>query len=193
MYYMGMTIRPAVSADVPLVAASVLAAVDLADLSRQVTVENTAEYSTALEVCAREDTLFSYRNAVIVCLDGKSIGCLVSYDGALYQKAREITFRMFRERLGNENSSYDVETGPGEYYLDSLAILPEYRGRGIGLQVMQYAIDRAFAQGFRRVTLLTDSNAPHKERYYSNLGFKPLCRLHTFGSEFIKMYLDAVQ
>ena len=185
-----VTFRAATIVDVPLVAACVLAAVDLADLSQPVTEENTREYAVAKRVCSREDTLFSYRNARIICCDGSPIGAIVSYDGAIYQHSREITFRVFREELGNNNESYGVETQPGEYYLDSMAIFPEYRGKGIGLMAMQDSIDVAVSKGFHDVTLLVDSSAPQKEAYYARLGFRPIGRVQTFGAEFTKMLLS---
>lgn len=184
-----VTFRDATLEDVPMVAACVLAAVELADLSKPVTDENTREYAVAKRVCAREDTLFSYRNARVIYCDGKPVGAIVSYDGAIYRKAREITFCIFHEELGNENASYDIETQEGEYYLDSMAILPQYRGKGIGLMAMRDSIDIAVSKGFHDVTLLVDSNAPRKEAYYAGLGFKPIGEMRTFGTKFTKMLL----
>ena len=186
----GLSIRPAVKEDAPLIAQCVLAAVGLIDMSLPPEKENCKEFPVARRVCAEPDTLFSYNNAVIACIDGEDAGALVSYDGALYAKAREKTFRMFREELGNDNSGYAMETGPGEYYLDSIALRPEFRGHDMGLDILRDTILKARDKGFRRFTLIVDVDAPRKIAYYSRLGFKPGCTMETFGSTYLKMVLE---
>lgn len=49
-------------------------------------------------------------------------------------------------------------SGTGEYYLDTLAVLPEYRRRGI-------------AAGYDLITLVVDSNMPDLIRLYESVGF----------------------
>lgn len=182
-------IRPATLEDVPLLAQVILAAVELSDMSCPPEEEPCREFEVAKRVCAEPDTLFSYRNALVPCLNGAPIGAMVSYDGAMYAEAREKTFRMFHDALGNENSSYGIETGPGEYYIDSIALYPQYRGHGIALQLMQYLIDHARRSGFTRITLLCDSSASQKMSYYASLGFVPEYEMDTFGMTFTKMAL----
>lgn len=49
-------------------------------------------------------------------------------------------------------------SGTGEYYLDTLAVLPEYRRRGI-------------AAGYDLITLVVDSNMPDLIRLYESVDF----------------------
>ena len=49
-------------------------------------------------------------------------------------------------------------SGTGEYYLDTLAVLPEYSRRGI-------------AAGYDLITLVVDSNMPDLIRLYESVGF----------------------
>ena len=83
-----------------------------------------------------------------------------------------------------------LTTGPGEYYLDSIALRPEFRGHDMGLDILRDTILKAREKGFRRFTLIVDVDAPRKIAYYSRLGFKPGCTMETFGSTYLKMVLE---
>ena len=77
---------------------------------------------------ARDDTLYSWQNTRLLQCDGKLAGGLISYDGATHEERRRNTWVM---PDGRQFNSGDVpETMAGEYYLDSLAIVPEFRGQG---------------------------------------------------------------
>lgn len=176
-------IRQACPEDVPFVAQCVLAAVDLCDFRSE-----SVEKSIAEKVCGRDDTLYSYLNARIATLDGKPIGCSLSYDGAIYPEARPRTFRFF-EREGRPMVVTSPETGPGEYYLDSMAVVPEYRGLGIGHLLMDDAVSIALSRGFSKVTLLVSCSKPRLQEYYAVKGFVPDCEMDAFGDRYLKMYL----
>ena len=62
-------------------------------------------------------------------------------------------------------------SGPGEYYLDTLAVLPEYRRRGIGRALLEDGIKRGIAAGYDLITLVVDSNMPDLIRLYESVGF----------------------
>nr|WP_183578148.1 GNAT family N-acetyltransferase [Mucilaginibacter sp. X5P1]MBB6140857.1 ribosomal protein S18 acetylase RimI-like enzyme [Mucilaginibacter sp. X5P1] len=47
-----------------------------------------------------------------------------------------------------------------------------YRGRGIGTKVFEYAINRAKAKGCHLIQLTTDKARPDALRFYEKLGFK---------------------
>lgn len=177
----GAIIRRATRDDVAFVAECVLASVDLYDFK-----EESIEKDIAELVCGREDTLYSYRNAEIAVLDGVPAGCLVSYDGASYLEARRLTFKYFRD-AGRSMDESEMETGPGEYYLDSMAVKPEFRGLGIGLELLWNAVRRAQEEGFERITLLVSKDKPELRKYYSRLGFIPKTDIYAFGESFLKM------
>jgi amino-acid N-acetyltransferase len=54
----------------------------------------------------------------------------------------------------------------------SIAVLPAYRGRGIGRALYQRIADRAIRSGIHRLYLLTET----AEDYFINLGFVPIAR-----------------
>lgn len=177
-------LRDAVEDDVRFVADCVLASVDLYDF-----VNESIEKDIALNVCGMDDTLYSYRNARIATVDGKAVGCLVSYDGAIYDESRAKTFQIFKD-AGREMTDTGTETQEGEYYLDSMAILPEYRGFGIGHILLTDGIEKAKEKGIKSVGLIVEKSKPELQKYYSILGFKPVFEMRAFGDVYIKMTLE---
>lgn len=176
-----LTIRRAEAADAHFVASCVLAAVDLYDFETE-----SVEREVADRVCARRDTLYSYLNARIAEVGGRPVGCLVSYDGAIYAEARRVTFGMFSD-VGRAMDDTEMETGPGEYYLDSMAIVPQFRGAGIGLRLLTDAMQEARRQGFTRFSLIVEKSKPRLRGYYEGLGFAATSELTAFGDVYFKM------
>ena len=74
----------------------------------------------------------------------------------------------------------------GEYYIDSLAVLPEYRRRGIARQLMQAQIEQGRQLGFTHFTLLVDPVNPNAQGLYSQLGFQYESDCYAFGQKFWK-------
>ena len=122
-------------------------------------------------VGARDDTLYSWRNTRLLRCEGRLAGGLISYDGATHEEMRKNTWVMPDGRL---LSSGDVpETTAGEYYLDSLAIVPEFRGHGLWRALFDDAVEMAKGKGFHRVTLICDESYPKLAQLYASYGFVP--------------------
>jgi ribosomal protein S18 acetylase RimI-like enzyme len=69
-----------------------------------------------------------------------------------------------------EKSEKEVAT----YYIEKLAVHPQYRHKGIGKQLMDFAIERIKTVGGKRVSIgIIDSNTRLKE-WYSQQGFKEI-------------------
>lgn len=180
-YSPSIIIRPATIEDVSFVAQCVLASVGLCDFR-----EDSVEKGIAEHACRRDDTLYSWRNARIAAIEGTPVGCMVSYPGEFYMDARERTFKLFRD-AGCPMDETEMETSPGEWYLDSMAIVPVFRGYGIGRLLINDAIDSAIKNGYNQAALIVDCNKPHLRDYYSDLGFMPEREMNAFGERYLKM------
>ncbi len=183
-------IRDATPGDAPFIARVVLAGIDLCDLDAALSDEQQGVFEHLIEICRMDDTLYSYRNTCIAETDGECVGALVAYDGARYAALREKTFGLVRQTSGMDLSQNAMETGPGEFYLDSMAILSDFRGVGIGKMLMRDRMDFAFRDGFQRVTLLVDKDKPHLQRYYESEGFAFSEAVFVFGSWYRKLALS---
>lgn len=66
----------------------------------------------------------------------------------------------------------DDETQAGEVYLDSLAVMPDHRGKGIATSLLRAMIEKAAKEGHPAVGLLVDKGNPNAERLYLHVGFE---------------------
>lgn len=123
------------------------------------------------ELAARDDSQYSYKNAIVAEFDGKPAGAIIGYDGARLHELRRPLFELMEKRTGRTVEIED-ETSAGEFYADSLAVLPEYRGRGVGRALLADVCRRAFENGFCKVGLLVDVTNPKAEAMYASLGFR---------------------
>lgn len=64
-----------------------------------------------------------------------------------------------------------LKTGPGEFELIKMAVVPEARGRGAGEFLLRATVERAFAMGAERLFLLTNSKSEAAIRMYRRNGF----------------------
>ncbi len=188
-FFMGkeIYIRDATSEDAPFIARVVLAGIDMLDLDAVLPDEQRHLYEHLIEICRMDDTLYSYCNTRIAEIDGKQVGALVAYDGAGYAKMREKTFGLVQQTSGMDLSRNAMETSPGEFYLDSMAVLSDYRGLGIGKMLMRDRMDYAFCNGFQKVTLLVDKDKSRLQHYYESLGFVFGEEMFVFGTWYHKM------
>lgn len=113
---------------------------------------------------------YSYKNTQVF-EDEKGLGgIIVGYDGGMLEQLRQPVLSYISARFGHQYLPGD-ETGPGEYYLDSIAVAPASQGKGIGRQLIYAAEDRARAEGHQRTGLLVSDENPDAQRLYERLGY----------------------
>ena len=145
------------------------------------------------EICQREDVLYSYRHAIIAWEDDEPIGLCLCYDGGKYHEMRKVTFPLFESLMGGDSNheQMDLENAEdeavaGEYYFDSLAVMPEWRNRGVAARLMQAQKDKAKAMGFKKSTLLVDPENTGAQYLYKKMGFEEDTDVYAFGQTFWK-------
>lgn len=178
-----ISIRPATVDDVSLIARNVLDAVGMEHPEAE-----AIDYLA--ELCRRTDVLYSWANTDIALWDGQSVGSLTSYDGGRYAEMRAKTFTELEKFISKDFSRMSVETGPGEFYLDSLAVLPEFRRQGIGTCLMQHGIAKARALRFPRAALLVDLDSADAIRLYESLEFRKVGEMYLFSTLYARMIVD---
>ena len=120
----------------------------------------------------REDSQYSYRNTLVAMDADRVVGISVSYDGGLLHELRRAFIEAAKEHLGKDHTGMDDETQAGELYIDSLAVDPAYRGRGIATHLLNASLERARQMGLPGVGLLVDKGNPNAERLYLSCGFR---------------------
>lgn len=183
-------IRNASITDAPFIARVVLAGIDILDIGESIQEKQRPIFEHLVEICRMDDTLYSYLNTRIAEVNDKAIGALIGYDGARYAAMRAKTFGLVRQTSGMDLTKNAMETVSGEFYLDSMAILPEYRGREIGQQLMRDRMEWAKHDGFEAVTLLVDKEKPRLQAYYEELGFVFKEEMFVFGAWYNKLKFE---
>ena len=144
-------------------------------------------YARLIECESREDLLYSYVHTRVAEEDGVVSGSLLSYPGEIYHDLRHKTFTELWPDLSRMDETSEQETDPGEYYLDTLAVLPEFRHRGIGRALLEDGIRQGTELGYKQMALVADMDMPHLIRLYEKVGFRLADRRRAFGVDFQRM------
>ena len=124
------------------------------------------------EVCTAIGTQYSYKNALVAeTAGGELVGAILGYDGAQLEQLRKGTWDIISSHTGFVPEMAD-ETETGEFYLDSLAVMPGSRGLGVGKKLIQAMCEKAFALGHTNVGLIVDVENPKAEELYTRIGFR---------------------
>lgn len=173
-----ISIRKATASDTDYVAKTVLTALDM----------DSSDIEWVKASCADPKSMYSWNKALIAEEDGKPIGCIISYRGDDYLPIREYTWSRLWKGVDPEVIIRSaIETYPGEYYLDSLAVEAGFRGHGLGKELMRAAMDYGASLGYRKFALLVAVEKPALEAYYASLGFRKTGEVNFFGHRYHRM------
>ena len=75
-----------------------------------------------------------------------------------------------------------------EFYIQSLAVFPEFRGQGIGSALLNHIIAHAKDNSYKKVSLIAESDNEHAIMIYKKLGFV-ITEEVTLPGKFQKFYL----
>lgn len=179
-------IRDARPSDAPFLAKCIMAGMHFYDFETEVPGDDDI-YRSLVGSERRDDLLYTYRNTRVAELGGSAVGALLSYPGEIYKDLRDKTFAELWPDFFSTHGGSDLETCPGEYYLDSLAVLPSFRGQGIGRALLMDGIQKGIRLGYCKIVLLADADMPDLVRLYGSIGFKPAGYRHAFGVDFQRM------
>lgn len=182
-----ITLRDATPDDAPFLASCVMAAMHLHDFEQPMPATLLDLHRRLSDSQRLTDTLYTHAHSRIATVDGHAAGSLLAYPGDIYRERRRSTFERLWPQLLDLELRSEQETDPGEFYLDSMAVRPEHRQRGIAQQLIADGIARGHALGFERIALVADASMPQLLRYYASLGFEPLDRRRAFDTDFVRM------
>ena len=156
---------------------------------------------TLKEVCAQEDTHYSYRNTWIAEVDGERAegdgertivggvraGMMIAVDGEHYREQRDKMYPqlkgLFDVAFGKGWDEMEDEAKAGEFYIDSLAVSLPYRNQGVGMALIEKAKEMAKEKGIGVVTLAVEPENRAK-KLYERLGFAYQREIEIFNEEY---------
>lgn len=175
---MNITIRKAKKEDASQIAELFMLAWPVDDILESNGTSYDELHASITSVAASEKTIYSYENTLVAEIDGKVVGAMCAYDGADYQKLKQPIV----DALGPDCGFAQLrETEEGEFYLDSVGVVPEYRGRGIASRLFEAQCERAVSLGHKVAGLIVDEDKPQAEALYTRLGFRYIDDKDFFG------------
>ena len=152
-------------------------------------------------VCAQEDTHYSYTNTWIAEVDGKRAevdgeraevdreraGMMIAVNGEHYREQRDRMYPqlkgLFDVAFGKGWDEMEGEAKAGEFYIDSLSVSLPYRNQGVGTALIEKAKEMARELGIPVVTLAVEPENRAK-KLYQKLGFGYQRRIEIFNEAY---------
>ena len=189
----GVVIEPATQADAPYIATAIMSAVGYECCDSLAGADYTTAHVHGLfeDLARRIDSQYSYLNTLVARTpDGRVAGVCIGYDGADLPRLSRAFFEKAKEVLGRDLTGGDPETTPDEFYLDTLAVWPEHRHRGIGGRLLLAQAARGKQLTGKHAGLLVDKENPKAEHLYRSLGFRSAGERPFLGTMMNHLVLD---
>ena len=123
------------------------------------------------ERAARETGSFSYRNATVVEHAGYAAGALIGYGiGSAPEPIAPGMPSMFVPLQELENLA------PHTWYVNVLAVLPEYRSLGLGTRLLDLAHQTGIECRKRGMSIIVADSNERARRLYERCGYRELAR-----------------
>lgn len=119
----------------------------------------------------KEDNQYSWQHCWVVENENAVIGAAIVYDGAKLQELRAPVAVEIRQSFGR-NFDPENETQSGEFYIDCIGVDPNYQGKGVGSQLLQFIIEEFVVQRRQTLGLLVEKDNSKAKDLYLKHGFK---------------------
>lgn len=125
-----------------------------------------AAWDVGRQRAEREEGSFSYRNATIIEQDGQCAGCLIGYEisddpGPIPEDMPTIVVPL--QELEN--------LAPGTWYINVLAVRPQFRRLGLGTELLSLAEETAKAGGKPGLSVIVSDANTGARRLYGRSGY----------------------
>lgn len=130
--------------------------------------------------CREKNNRFSYEYIDVAEKDGKIAGLVLAFPAEKEMKLNKPIMKklpyMYKRKISNYKEEVvpmlnSEEAKPGEYYIDSIAVHPNYRKNGLGKKLLMVARKRALKKGFKKVSLIVKPKNKGAIKLYKSSGY----------------------
>lgn len=166
-----MTIRQAQPADAPSVVRLLFDAIK--DIGFQLTGAATEQevIDRLTNFFVQEGNRFSSNQFLVKIADGETAGMILCYHGSDAETIDRPILDELRRITNDPTLTIDKEADEDEYYIDALAVSPEWGGRGIGTELIQAAEQHAQQRGYGKIALNVEQYNERACSLYKKLGY----------------------
>lgn len=118
------------------------------------------------------DYRYSYQRGIVKEIDGKIAGVAFGYPSKEEKKIDQPFQKIMRKEKIDQKLFLNQETFPNEWYLDSIVVGAEFRGQGVGSELLAALPKLAERDGETTIGLNVDRNNPRARSLYLQYDFK---------------------
>lgn len=159
------------------------------------TLTGTTEAAEAIRVMSQFFTQtgnrLSYENAVIALHGDEPVGLALFYHGSQTEKM-DRPFAKHVEKVVGTAPYIVKEARDDEFYLDTLVIQEEYRGRGMGKALLRAFEEASKSRGHDKMALLVDEENHRARELYESIGYRQDGTVMVSGHRFRHMVKNAL-
>lgn len=166
-----LSFRPAQREDA-LIAAELMH-LAIHDIAEQLTGEEKTEKIREIlaDFFRSEENRLSYQNTLVADIEGEVAGIVLTYLGEDAGRLDEPILERLREKGKQLDISLDKEADEGDFYIDTVCVHSDFRGHGIGTELLKEAERLAMKKGYERVSLNVANDNPSAQKLYKSLGY----------------------
>lgn len=120
---------------------------------------------------SNENSYYSYKNAIVAEYNQNPIGVSLSYPSSFHQITEEMRNFLPEDRLEHFKSFYASRVADS-LFLDALCVDGQFRGRGIGTQLISLTKQKGIDAGFNALSLMVLADNTAAQHLYVRCGFK---------------------
>jgi len=132
----------------------------------------------------REGTQISYQNCTVASAHKKIAGMFMAWPEPVQVDVEEETDPVLAPLVNLREE--------GSYYIDCIAVFEDYRGRGIGSELLRLAEQRANDKELGKMSLIVFEKNSKAKILYERIGYGEVSRATTVPHKLIRYTGDAV-
>lgn len=142
------------------------------------------------------NNIFSFQNVNIAEEANGVAGLILSYPSDYYEQLNKLIVEKLPGIYQSDTENFKNKVVPlfktkeaksGEYYIDSLAVYPQYRSHGVGSKLLKVAHLKSRKQGIKKTSLIVKTENVTALSLYKKLGYSVRGKLKKANKNYLSM------